>query len=405
MDRPRTLHRARTVAVFLVALAIALPARAGQEPKAAPAASTDDELPPDDLVTAEAETAPKKSGSIGLLTDELSTDKADSTPANPRAGGVRNHLAASFNLGEEWALDLGFDYSTSQGTPPPPGSAFGDNGGKSTSFSLGVDWDPNDHYSLGASVNFSPKSTTISGTSLTFSSNGKDVATDARLRADNSSGSAALSFSYDTAGESTLEWTVAADVTGAHLDTAQVVTAVQRADGQVISKQQLVTYCNANPKKCSRALAAALRERDYQLDSLVLGGSVMATIFTDTDVRLGGDVWAYSEDPTDVGFFSIAGGKAAGVQGGGGVPIAPMRADLKLDVTHRFGDFSAKLSASGGSYVAGTGGGTYGGGLKLQYKFTKRFRLWLIGSIRHDVDDAGRDSVSRSGSLGAGLRF
>ena len=131
----------------------------------------------------------------------------------------------------------------------------------------------------------------------------------------------------------------------------------------------------------------------------------MATIFTDTDVRVAADAWAYSQDPNDVGFFAITNQRSGGVSGGGGVPIAPMRGDVKLEVTHRFGDFSARVAFSGGSYVAGTGGGTYGGGLRFQYKFTRSFRLWLTLGARHDVDAAGTDSFSRSGSLGAGLRF
>ena len=64
---------------------------------------------------------------------------------------------------------------------------------------------------------------------------------------------------------------------------------------------------------------------------------------------------------------------------------------------------SAGVPGSTGSGPAG--GSTYGGGLKAQYKFSKAFRLWVNLSARHSVDDVLNDSVSRSVSLGAALRF
>lgn len=418
MDPLRTPHRLPVSVAVISLLLLAAPlARAGEEPESAPAAAeaapaaavADDEAPPEDAApTTAAETAPKKSANIGSVTDEVSVDRADSTPGNPRAGGIGNHLGASFNLGEAWAIDLGFDFTATQGTPPSTGTAFGDSGGRATSFSLGLDWDPNDHLSLGASLGFSPKAATASDTSLVFSASTTStvqVSADAKLRSENSSATAGLTLSYDTAGESDLEWTFSGAVTGSHLDTTQVVTEVRRADGTILTAKELKLICDRAGGTCKKSLRQALNARAYQLDSLEFGASVMATIFGATDVRLGADVWAYSEDPTEVGFFSIAGAKSSGVSGGGGVPIAPMRGDVKLEVTHRFGAFSVRAAASGGGYVAGTGGGTYGGGLRLQYKITKTFRLWLTASARHDVDADGNDSVSRSGSLGAGLRF
>ena len=76
-----------------------------------------------------------------------------------------------------------------------------------------------------------------------------------------------------------------------------------------------------------------------------------------------------------------------------------------MALTQRLGAFSVRLNGTVCGYVEGTGGGTYGGGAKLQYKFSRAFRLWVTLSARHDVDSSGSDSVSRSGSLGASLRF
>jgi hypothetical protein len=375
------------------------------KPADAPAAAEEDPVPPEgDAPAAEAAAAPaaKKGPSTGSVTEELTVDKADSTPENPRAGSASNHLAASFNLGEEWALDFSFDFTATQAADT--GSApFPDRGGKATSFGIGADWDPNDHVSLGAVFNFSPKSTNISGTTLDYTAGNKSTTLDAQLRADSSSANAGLSFNYDTAGDGDLEWTFSLGVTGSQLDTTQVVTAVQLRNGTSISKSQLGTYCTNNPKACPKTLKAALKERAYTLDSAQLSAGVMATIFEDTDLGVTVDHWLYDQDPTEVGYFSLTGQK--GFSGGGGVPIAPMNSDVRVDLIHRFGAFSVKVNGSVGGYVDGTGGGTYGGGVKLQYKFSKQFRLWLTLAARHDVDDSGADSVSRSGALGAGLRF
>ena len=347
--------------------------------------------------------APKKGPSTGSVTEELTVDKADSTPDNPRAGSGSNHLAASFNLGEQWALDFSFDFTATQ-APDPSGQKFPDQGGKATSFGLGTDWDPNDHISLGAVFNFSPKSTNLSGTTLDYQSGpGKTTTLDAQLRADSSSANAGLSFNYDTAGDGDLEWTFSLGVTGSQLDTTQQVTQVQLRNGDKLNKGDLNTYCTSNPKACPKTLRSALKERAYTLDSAQLSAGAMATIFEDTDLGVTFDRWLYDQDPTDVGYFSLTGQK--GFSGGGGVPIAPMKSDVRVDLTHRFGALSVRVNGSLGGYVDGTGGGTYSGGVRVQYKFTKEFRLWLTLGARHDVDDAGADSVSRSGSLGASLRF
>ncbi len=346
--------------------------------------------------------APKKGPSTGSVTEELTVDKADVTADNPRAGSASNHLAASFNLGEEWALDFSFDFTATQAAAPS-GQPFPDQGGKATAFGIGADWDPNDHLSLGAVFNFSPKSTNISGTTLDYQAGSKTTTLDAQLRAVSSSANAGLSFNYDTAGETNLEWTFSLGVTGAQLDTTQVVTDVQLRNGQTINKDTLNSYCTNNPKACPKTLKAALKERAYTLDSAQLSAGAMATLFEDTDLGVTLDRWLYAQDPTEVGYFSLTGQK--GFSGGGGVPIAPMKSDVRLDLTHRFGALSVKVNGSLGGYVDGTGGGTYGGGVRVQYKFSKAFRLWLSLAAHHDVDDAGADSVSRSGALGAGLRF
>jgi hypothetical protein len=391
--------------LFVVGIALALAGPASAQEAQKPAVD-DDPVPPDALSEPAQEPAPApKPPSRGSIKEEVTLDKADSTEENPRAGAFSNHLAGSFNVGEKWAVDLNFDYTATEGTPAPPGQIFSSPGGKSTAFGLGLDWDPSDHLSFGALVSASPRSTTISATTLDYvGALGKTTTLDAQIHSEASSVSGGFTASYDTAGDSDLELAFTAGATANHLDSTQVITNVELRNGQAITKAALVNYCKNFPTVCPKALRAALKEQDYPLDSLQLSLGTVATIFGDTDVGVTGDVWLYDQDPTQAGYFSLTQGKA-GVSGGGGVPIAPMREDVRLDLTHRFGDLSVKLNGALGGYVSGTGGGTYGGGLKVQYKFTRSFRMWVTLSARHDVDDQGNDSVSRSGSLGAAFRF
>ena len=153
--------------------------------------------------------------------------------------------------------------------------------------------------------------------------------------------------------------------------------------GGATVRQETVSYCQAHPriKNCGQALLTALQATPVTLDSERLSANVTATLFTDTDVTLSGDYYLYEQDPTQVAFFTLV---AAGR--GAGVPIAPLRYEVRPEVVHRFGDLSARLWFEAGEYVTGTGQSTAGVGLKLQYKFTKTFRSWVILSGQRDVD-------------------
>ncbi len=58
-----------------------------------------------------------------------------------------------------------------------------------------------------------------------------------------------------------------------------------------------------------------------------------------------------------------------------------------------------------GEYVSGTGQSTAGLGAKVQYKFTKKFRLWATLSGQRDLDEQGNPTRSGGVAMGAGYRF
>src|SRR5439155_173535 len=86
------------------------------------------------------------------------------------------------------------------------------------------------------------------------------------------------------------------------------------------------------------AVGTELQVTPVPLDSERFSANVSATLFTDTDVTLSGDYYVYQQNPAQVGFFTLV---AAGR--GAGVPIAPLRYEVRPEVVHRFGDLSARL--------------------------------------------------------------
>ena len=338
------------------------------------------------------------------VTNELSVARTESTPDNPRAGNVSDSLHATFNVSDQWSFSVGGAVTLEGQTAAAQQGAFGSSGGTVTRLSAGLDWDKDDHLSFGTTVDFSPQSTQNSGTQVSFTdAQGRSIAANGLLKATASQASLAFDVGYDTAGDSDLEWSFGASVTGNHFDSVQNVAEVRTASGAIITKQQLKDSCQKG--KCAKGLLGALRETPATLNSAELSLTGTATLSQDTDLALGVDYYGYSEDPTQIGYFSVASAGRTTISGGNGIPIAPLRFVVRPDVEHRFGAFSAKLWVQAGQYVASTGQSTTGAGLKLQYKLSKAFRLWLTLSGQRDVSEDGSDSKSGSTALGAGYRF
>jgi hypothetical protein len=338
------------------------------------------------------------------VSNELSSNSTQATDANPRAGNVSDALAASFDLSDDWTLNAGASLTAESKTAALERGSFGSSGNAVTAFSLGIDWQASESWTTALSVDFSPPSTQYTGTQVQVDAAGTQA--NALLRSRSSSVEAGLDLTYDTAGESALEWSFGGGITTTHLVTDQSITAVRySAGGKVATTQQVRDYCASN--KCPAALLLALRpQTNVTLDSQKLSGSVTAIAGKDTDLTLAGDYYIYDQDPTQVGYYSVA---RVG-RFGNGLNIAPVKFTVRPEVAHRFGDFSVKVWVQAGRYVPGTGQSTASAGLKLQYKFSKAFKMWATASGERDVgepDVKGQSSESNSSSLslGAGYRF
>ena len=328
--------------------------------------------------------------------DELSVGGAQSTPQNPRAGNVSNLFGLSVDVGEDWTITGTAQVLVEIATPAPAGAGFADRGGTVTDFSLGVEWDATEQWTVGVSLDVSPQSTIATDARIPL----QDGRADALIRATSSNASAEFLATYDTAGVSDLEWSFTGAVAFSRFETQQRIDQARRSNGTVLTNADLRAACSGSSSPCREYLPAIDGFSD-QLPSARISGGALATIATDTDVGLNVDYYAYFDDPSSVGVYSIA---TIG-RFGAGAPIAPLRYLVRPEVTHRYGALSVRLWVQGGQYVANVGQSTAGVGAKVQYRFTRAFRLWLGAMGQRDVGNSGE--VSRSGwlSLGAAYRF
>jgi hypothetical protein len=322
------------------------------------------------------------------VSDQLTVAATQTTAQNPRAGSVSNLLRASFDLGERWVLstDAQITFEESAGAPTGANIAFQQRGGTVVDFSVGLDFDLTDNWTVGATAGFSPSSTTRTVAQITVI----DPATNRPANADgligvtNSSAFAEILGGYDTTGESDLEWSLTAAVALNRFETLQQLEAAQLDNGRLVRVDEVRTSAELRYAK--------------------LSGAATATLFADTDVTLIADYYAYEDDPRTVGYFSV-GGAARATSIGAGVPIAPLHYLVRPELAHRFGDFSLKLWAQAGRYMPGTGRGTTGIGLKAQYRFTRWLKAWASAGGQSDVDSGGQSTRSGTFALGAAYRF
>jgi len=339
------------------------------------------------------------------ISDQVSVNNAGSTSGIPRSGSVSNSIGATFDLAESWSLSTGALVTIEESTPAPAGSAFGDRGGLVGNFSGEVEYHPGDHWTLSVGGDLSLKSTQRAGTQLNLTNaSGASSTANALLSATSSSSSLQLSAGYDSAGDSSVEWSLTAGIGLSRLDTNQRIVALQESNGNVQTTAAIQRYCQTHA--CSKALLQVIGPQpDARLDSskLSLGGTL--TFLQDTDVTISGDYYAYRQDPTQIGYFSLGSTGRMQIAGGGGVPIAPLRYLVRPELAQRMGDFSLRLSAQLGRYVAGAGQTTRGAGARLQYKLTKAFKMWASASGQRDVDSEGNVSYSTTFAFGLGYRF
>jgi len=337
------------------------------------------------------------------LVNEVGVASGQSTPDAPRSGQVTESLGAVFDLGKGWAFDLSAGITFVQPTRGILGREFGSRGATVLDFGSGLSWEASDHVLLGLSLGLSPSAKLVTDTTVAFTTlDGQMAVANALLEASTRMTSAALFLSYDTAGYSDLETAVDGGLGVSHFVTDQRIAALRGPAGAVVTADQILAECRV--RRCSQQLLGLLRGLPAALNQIEARFGITETLWEDTDVGLGGSWFFYDRDPTQAGFFSLMAAGRGPVTFGGGVPLAPLRWRLRPELSQAFGDIRVKLWLEHGEYVSGEGRSN-AVGTRLQYRFTRDFRMWLSASWQHDTDAEGNGVAFSRVGLGAMFLF
>lgn len=337
------------------------------------------------------------------VTDSASASRTNPTNASPRSGSSGDTAAVSYDLDDDWSLDLGAGLTHENATPPPQGSSLKAGGGNIAAFNVGADRTVGTHLMFSGTLNLSPPTTVESATTVTLTDKkGASTDADGLIRSRTRSAGLALALSWDSAGESAFEENVLVLASGTQMTTDQKLAAIETRQGAV-NRQELKDSCaaakGAGAARCKK-LKPLLSDLPASLGQGSVGAIFTATLWQTTEVSVGGDLFAYSEDPGAVGIFSVASVGRNTASLGNGVPLAPMSWDASGALAHKFGDLKISLNLGYGRYLEA--GDSRSASVKLAYRFSRTWKAWLKAGTSNDVDADG--SVVRSPSATVGVR-
>ncbi len=327
--------------------------------------------------------------------EELSAGTVPQTASTPQSTWLADKLAGFWEPSE--ALQVRLDVT---------GTRTSESKGDASDIllvNLGVEYDPDTHWTLKLIAGGSPTSTSFTTSNVEVHTATSIIRGDTRVQSDASSISAGAWAGYDTDGDSNYETSALISLNGTHYDTLPQLASVRSKSGQMVTPQQVRDSCATNP--CSPTLVAALAAQSTTLDQLVIDGALTEQLYKNTDVGLDGAYYLYDKDPTTSGYSTTV-GLGRSTIGSGVIGIAPFQYAIAPSVIHRWGPLMALTSLSYGKYADELGYNVTPS-LRLQYKFKldddRRLKVWIKASGSRDVDQLG--AVSKSGSLATGLQY
>ncbi len=329
--------------------------------------------------------------------DEVSAGNVQQTATTPQSTWLSDRLAGFWDPSERWQL-RGDLVETRTYTKTPAAVGLGDSSDVLLA-SLSLEWDPDDRFSIRAVASASPGSDSASAASFTMMQGMTKTPISSTVAQRSASQGGAVWLGYDsTAVEFPIAITASATVT--EFEMRQQVTSAVGASGQMFDLQQLDQYCATGT--CSRELRAALRGNESSLAQVVAETTASQTLWKNTDVGVDGAYFAYSEDPTKVGYFA-AGSLGRSTSTSGAVGIAPYHWTVAPDLVRRFGGLMVMASVSYGKYVDAEGSDLTAL-LRVQYKLKlaegRRLKVWAKLSGSRDVDSTNAISHATSGACG-----
>jgi hypothetical protein len=361
----------------------------------------------------------RREASVGV---ELGGARGQATESSPRESTGTLSLLGELNVSRDWGLYGRLSYTRETAQAPQDGAAFGVTPGNVFLLNAGAEYAGLRHWVFNGSVSGSPPSSQSLSAPVQVEGPLGGIATaDARVLTRSASEGVALAATFLSHTEPSLE-----DLDDLDLDLPRFETQVTGSAGvtayqttqritEIDSRLGVVTVAQAEAR-CAQAKTAAARRickalaagRSGQRDAvavLPLSLTVNETLLSDTDVALTGTVYVYSGDPLDAGYFSVSSAGKSTVSFGTGMPLAPLRASLRPEVAHEFGEVvRLSLSYERGLYLDDLG---HSDALtaKVRWKVSRHWRVLLSVSGQRDVDSEGAVSPAGQATVGARYQF
>jgi len=338
------------------------------------------------------------------VSNELAVATSPPTPTSPRTTQVSDALDALVEVGGGLSLTASLAATSLRPIAEIPGQQYATRGSTVWTLGAGLVWEIGDHLTLDASGHVSPESELQADSAVAWVTAAGPVTVDALLKSHSSSAGGTLAASYDTAGDSAAETAVDLGLSLERFVTDQKVVEIRGPRVGSVTAADIQTLCRTRPALCPKQLVGALRGMPANLSQVALQVAVTETLWRDTDLGLAAGFYGYDKDPTEVGYFTLAGGGRAGASFGGGVALAPLQWTIRPSLSRRLGDWTLRLAWQHGTYMSGEG--TLDAlTARVQLRITPTFRMWVTVLGQRDRDAEAHTAITRSLALGALCRW
>jgi hypothetical protein len=323
------------------------------------------------------------------ISDEVSAGTSFPAAHDPKTSFISDRLAGSWDASEKLALSLDAIWTRYDShTGVAPDDVF--------NFLLAADWEATEHWSLGAELHGSPRSTAKQGIPIRF---GQPIQTGrAVVAAESASYGGSISAEYDTAGDSDFESNVALDFGVTEYAATQHLTAIKTAAGQRLNVAQIREFCALHA--CGRPLRTAVEGNVSSPLQARATLDVTETLVQNTDLGFTGNYYLYSSAPGDTGYYQLT--SLGRVLMGDGFPFEPPRYSIRGTLVERIG--GARLSGfSQYARYASENGYALLFGAKFQITPADTLKTWLFADLQRDVPESAKPFITLWGGVGARL--
>ncbi|MSP91480.1 MAG: hypothetical protein EXR79_06715 [Myxococcales bacterium] len=354
-----------------------------------------------------------------------SLSRTPATEGYPASGGQSLSLSGSWDASETLSIDPNLSMYKAYATTDASGVVTP--GTASWTLGLGAGYTWSDHWVFGVAGSFAPATTGMNATTLGLENEkGQGIDVHGTLSDKSGSQGAELSVSYDSAGDSSVEWGVALAVPVSRYTTTQTFApdAGNTENPKFVNLAQkkcaVAAQKSAPPSDLCKTLAAMSKTQGDFIFEVPLNVNLNLTLWEFSGVSLGVTKYIYSKEPSEVGYFTLtsanrkaaqsavdkapkaAADRTSAMSFGSGIATGSTDTAVSLSLSHRFSAWKVGVTMAHTAYREEQGGNWSVSG-KVYLKLNKTWRVGVNASDQRDTDSTGANT--QSFSAGGNLRF